>query len=485
MSRSSRALIHRGTVVSAVRRAPRALALACGWLALACGGSDGDDGNGGEPPAPSIPDATTTMAEALGVAPEQLVATLLAAEGGAPLAGTRNLLVEDLGRTPAEVQEKLATAVNRFFGIGTGEPNQLIVDMGYRLYYELPQDKSQAFIWAADSADIRSEGMSYGMMIAVQVGLREHFDRLWKFSRTHLQYAAGSGAWARYFKWQGRVNGSNASSWPVTYAGDTVPAPDGDEYFAAALYLADRRWGSDGAVNYRAEADAIAQAMLDNTAAGMRFPLIHAQSNMVVFVPFGNSNNFSDPSYHLPAFYELYAEYASEAHAERWRAIAEVSRAFFVSSAHPDTGLHPDYANFDGTPNAGGDRHDEFRYDAWRVVMNMAVDYAWGSEDARLKTQVEKYHAFFTNHIRPGNVANALFAIDGSGAEGGSSTALTATLASGALASEATNRNTYLQNVWEVGQQSGQFRYYQECVYLLGLLAAAGQYGHEWTPSGG
>jgi hypothetical protein len=78
--------------------------------------------------------------------------------------------------------------------------------------------------------------------------------------------------------------------------------------------------------------------------------------------------------YHLPAFYELYAQYAAEPGAERWRALAEVSRQF-----------------------AG-----------------------------------QKYHAFVADHIQPGNVSSALFALDGGGAEGGSSTALTATLASAA-----------------------------------------------------
>ena len=142
------------------------------------------------------------------------------------------------------------------------------------------------------------------MMIAVQLGLREHFDRLWKFARTYMQYPAEPGGtpWSQYFKWRGTVDGTSSRSWPVTFAGDTVPAPDGDEYFAAALYLADRRWGSDGAVNYRQAADGIAQAMLDNPGVGGRFPIIHADSEMVVFVPFRGSNEFSDPSYHLPAF---------------------------------------------------------------------------------------------------------------------------------------------------------------------------------------
>jgi oligosaccharide reducing-end xylanase len=203
---------------------------------------------------------------------------------------------------------------------------------------------------------------------------------------------------------------------------------------------------------------------------------------MVVFFPSGTSAGFSDPSYHLPAFYELFADDGAQNDSARWRQIAQVSRQYFVTSANPNTGLHPDYANFNGTPNTGGSNHDEFRYDAWRVVMNMAVDYAWGSQDQRLKTQIEKYHTFFTPYLGDGNVQSSLFALNGSGASGNGSTALTATLASGALVSEAANRADYVQNLWDVGQQSGQYRYYQETVYMLGLLASAGLFGYEWAP---
>ena len=35
------------------------------------------------------------------------------------------------------------------------------------------------------------------------------------------------------------------------------------------------------------------------------------------------------------------------------------------------------------------------------------------------------------------------------------------------------DRADYVQNLWDVGQQSGQYRYYQETVYMLGLLATA------------
>jgi oligosaccharide reducing-end xylanase len=399
--------------------------------------------------------------------------------------GTPNLFATVLGKSQAEVDTKVTTAVNRFFGIGTGESSTPTAASGYRCFYELPQDPSMGFIWAADSNDIRSEGMSYGMMIAVQMDMKAEFDKLWKFAKTYMQYPAGTttSAWKYYFRWQGTVNTSSPTSWAVTFGATTVPAPDGDEYFATALYLADKRWGSTASADYKQEADNITTAMLHNVATSDgRRPLINTTSNMVVFVPYGDSYGFTDPSYHLPAFYELFAAYGPAADSAKWKSIAQISRAYFVAAAHSKTGLHPDYAAFSGTPVTGsaGDGHDQFRYDAWRVPMNMAVDYTWFSQDATLKSQVEKYHAFFTGYLGSGNVTQSLFYVDGSNASGGGSTALTATLAAGALASDAANRDTFVANLWNVAQQSGKYRYYQEGVYLLGLLTVAGKYNYSW-----
>jgi oligosaccharide reducing-end xylanase len=401
-----------------------------------------------------------------------------AGAGGDAGAGT-SLFTTLSGKTQQEIDAKVSTAVNRFFGIGTGEPTTPTVATGYRCYYELPDDASMAFIWAADSNDIRSEGMSYGMMIAVQMGLQAEFDKLWKFAKTYMQYPASTGtaSWKYYFRWQGTVSGST-----VTFGATTVPAPDGDEYFAAALYLADQRWKSAGAINYKQEADNLSAAMLHNASADNRYPIVHTSEHMVVFVPYAGSYGFTDPSYHLPAFYELFALYGPAADAATWKMVATTSRSYLVKSAHATTGLHSDYATFAGAPTTGSanDGHDQFKYDAWRVVMNMAIDYSWFSQNAGLKTQVEKYHAFFANKLGPDNVTNALFHVDGSSPSGGSSTALTATLAAGALASSAANRKTYVDNLWNVGQQSGQYRYYQESVYLLGLLAVAGKYHYRF-----
>ena len=443
---------------------------------LSCGGDPGertgaagDSGSAGTGPAGA--GGTTTGA---------------AGRGGATpgTTGGSNLFVTIGGKSQADVDTKLTTAVNRFFGIGTSEPATPTADSGYRCYYELPQDPSMAFIWAADSDDVRSEGMSYGMMIAVQMNLQAQFDKLWKFAKTYMQIPTTSSttAWRYYFRWQGTVSRGSATSWTVTFPGTTGPAPDGDEYFAAALYLAHRRWGSTGAVSYQQEADNVSAAMLHNTSTSDgRGPIIHASQNMVVFYPQGASGMFTDPSYHVPAFYELFAAAGPAADAAKWRSVAATSRAFLVTSAHATTGLHPDYASFAGAPTTAmaGDGHNDFGYDAWRVVMNMAVDYAWasaGSADSRMKTQIEKVHTFFSGYLGTGNVTQSLFTVSGSNASGGGSTALTATLATGSLASAHTNRVRYVDNLWLVQQQSGLYRYYQECVYLLGLLNAGGKF---------
>ncbi len=391
--------------------------------------------------------------------------------GRACAKGTSNLFVELLGKTQAEVDEKVTTAIDRYFGIGTNESATPVANTGYRCYYELLNDSTMGYIWAADSNDIRSEGMSYGMMLAAQMGFQTQFDHLWNFAKKYMQITS-AGPLKNFFNWKGTVNGSTVAF------NNSNPAPDGDQYFAAALYVADRRWGSGGSIDYKQEADTIVNSFMHNTGSGTNCTIFNNTQHQVVFFPYGNSCNFTDPSYHLPAFYELFALYGPPADSGAWKTQAEASRAFFAKSAHASTGLHPDYAAFSGSPttSTSGDGHDKFQYDAWRVVMNMAVDYAWFSSDAAMKAQVEKYHAFFANYLGTDNVTQSLFSVDGSGGSGGGSTALTSTLAAGALASGAANKSTYVTNLWGVAQQSGQYRYYQESVYLLGLLASSGKY---------
>lgn len=445
------------------------------------GGTPLEPGTGGNPPAggaPTNPQSPTPQSPDPGPEGPLPVNPPPRNDG---VTGTTNLFTQLLGRSQAEVDQKVQTAVDRFFGIVGNDPAVPTLNGGARSFYTLPQDPSMGFVYAADSSDIRSEGMSYGMFMAVQMNMQQQFDQLWRFARTFMQYSADAepASWRHYFRWTGRVDTANANNWAVTYNATEPPASDGEEYFAVALYLADRRWGSNGAINYEQDADTLATAMLHNEpGADGRFPLFHASENMVVFVPYGTSNEFSDPSYHLPAFYEIFAQDGPAVDAARWLEIAEISRQYFVDSAHPQTGLHPDYANFDGTPSQGfeASNHDTFRFDAWRVPMNMGVDYAWSREEPRLRAQVDEYFAFFSNNLNNGNLTASLFNLDGTGGSNGNSAALMATLASGALASNGANRAAFVDGLWNAAQPTGNFRYYNGAIYLLGLLATSGNF---------
>ena len=82
------------------------------------------------------------------------------------------------------------------------------------------------------NTDARTEGMSYGMMMCVQMDRKDIFDRLWQFSRRYMYL--DSGKHAGYFAWSVDLKGRHNAE---------GPAPDGEEYFAMALFMASDRWG--------------------------------------------------------------------------------------------------------------------------------------------------------------------------------------------------------------------------------------------------
>jgi oligosaccharide reducing-end xylanase len=86
---------------------------------------------------------------------------------------------------------------------------------------------------------------------------------------------------------------------------------------------------------------------------------------MVRFTPDVDNREHTDPSYHLPAFYELWALWGPERDRPFWAQAASVSRDFFQRVTHPATGLAPDYANFDATPWASpwNPRSGDFQVD--------------------------------------------------------------------------------------------------------------------------
>ena len=184
--------------------------------------------------------------------------------------------------------------------------------------------------------DARTEGMSYGMMMCVQMDRKDIFDKLWMFSERYMLLKGGPHE--GYFAWSVQLDGTHNAE---------GPAPDGEEYFAMALFMASARWGDgEGSFNYSARArEILRHTVHQHEMVKGGEPMWEPKNAYIRFIP---EMKISDPSYHLPHFYELFAMRADEADRAFWKRAAEASREYIAMSAHPETGLSPEYADYDG-----------------------------------------------------------------------------------------------------------------------------------------
>ncbi len=367
-----------------------------------------------------------------------------------------NLFVELLHKDKSEVQARIETAWNQLF-YGN--------DLSQRVYY--PVNPDMGYIKTTSDNDVRSEGMSYGMMIAVQLDKKAEFDRMWKWAKTVMQHASGSRQ--GYFSWRVRPDGTVM---------DPNPAPDGEEWIVMALFFASARWGNGtGIYDYKNEALSILEAMLnkaeqseDNTTVTNMFDKSEKQ---IVFVPLGDASRFTDHSYHLPHFYELWARWSGN---QFWTDAAAVSRQFLKKTANPKTGLFPDYAGFDGSPVNlfWTGRHNDFRFDAWRVGMNIAVDHLWFATDDWAVVQNNRMLDFFYKEGL--KTYGNQYTLDGKRLSDDHSPGLTAMNAVAALASTNENRVDFVRELWKIPIPNGIYRYYDGMLYMLGLLQVSGNF---------
>lgn len=372
----------------------------------------------------------------------------------------RNLFVEYGFADEETVSSKVEAAYQQLF---FGDPDTQTVK------YDVGED--MAYIHDINSKEIRSEGMSYGMIIAVMMDDKETFDRLWKFSKNYLQ--AKEGDLAGYFSWQ-------LHDAPPFTVLDPNPAPDGEEYFAMALFFADKRWGSDsGIFDYASEANKILHDMVHKNTLTVT-PIMHIKHKQIVFSPaMSLPTQFTDPSYHLPAFYELWALWAEKDNGY-WREVAQVSRDFFVLAAHPKTGLFPEYATFSGEPQKtyfNADSHNS-SFDAHRVIQNMAMDYAWFSLDGQLNKLVERLHQFYHDQGAPHAPRRykGIYELNGTPLVTYRPESLIAMNAVGALASDDKIARGFVEDLWKQRVPTGQYRYYNGLLHMLGLLHVSGQF---------
>jgi oligosaccharide reducing-end xylanase len=376
------------------------------------------------------------------------------AMGASTTDNNRNLFAE-YGYVKADIQDKLQDMWNQLFH----------GDEDTRIYYEAGE--AGAYLLDTGNLDVRTEGMSYGMMIAVQLNQRDVFDRIWTW--THMNMLMTEGDNAGYFAWSCNTDGSKRSN---------GPAPDGEEYFALSLFFASHRWG-DGAApyNYSEQARELLRTCIHKGEDGVGQPMWNPENKLIKFVP---NCEYSDPSYHLPHFYELFALWAYEEDRPFWKEAAEASRTYMQIACHRETGLAPEYAHYDGTPN--DDRgYGHFFSDSYRVAANIGLDAAWCGGSTWHADTANRIQTFFADKS---SEDYRRYQIDGTPFEEKAlhPVGLIATNAMASLAvPEGAHARACVELFWQTPVRTGVRRYYDNCLYAFSMLALSGNF-KIWLP---
>ncbi|MBO0910849.1 MAG: glycoside hydrolase [Acidobacteria bacterium] len=422
-------------------------------------------------------------------------------------------LFREQGHSPGETRAKIERAFQQLFH-GDGQQE--------RIYFETGANENGPLAYVTDWAnnDVRTEGMSYGMMIAVELNKRREFDAIWNWATSYMLITDPGNPSAGYFAWSMNTDGTPRS---------TGAAPDGEEYFVMALYFAAHRWGNgQGIYNYQAEADKILRGMRHHplvtgtspfrihpadppfippdhpwpspnnkrreqeaAAKGQKLKVFHAPWDaphtetigamvdedhfMIRFV--ANMNvGFTDASYHLPAFYELWARWGPAEDREFWGKAADRSRDMFPKVTDPETGLAPDQNYFDYTQVIGRDGMPvAFSYDSWRTVSNWSVDYSWWHKAPAEQTLSDRIQKFL--YGQGISTFPDRYTLNGKPLSDRHSVGMVATTAVGTLAATPGEiSKAFVKELWKTPVPSGEQRYYDGLLYLMSMMHCSGNF---------
>lgn len=367
-----------------------------------------------------------------------------------------NAFRDVLGKTDEEIAAKIEASFDQLF---YGDPDSEAI------YF--PKGEDQAAIHDIYHNDVRTEGISLGMLITVQLDKRDEFDRLWRYAKANLEYT--SGARRGYFR-----------SWCNT-ADDSVKIRCLDSFahqqFAMALIFAHNRWGSDpDGIDYEADALALLQVMRfkEEENGGVVEGVTNtfdAETKLVFDFPAAASRGINRPSNEMPGYYELWAQATNDPF---WSEAASSARAFLKLVAHPETGLVPVRAYFDGTP---AQYNNFFASEAYRTPVNMAIDQIWFGVDPWQIEEANRLLTFFSQQgLNNGGSYGASFMLDGTPIRDSPERALIVVNGITGLIATTKDRADYVQAAWDVTPAIGAPRYYSGLLHLVSLLVLSGQF---------
>lgn len=317
-----------------------------------------------------------------------------------------------------------------------------------------------------DNGATVSEGIGYGMLMAVYMGDKELFDGLLKYWKAHP-----SGQ-------------SMLMTWKIP--GGSNSASDADEDVAFALQMAIKQWGS----SYQQDATTILQQFLDND--------VDSGNYLKPGNTFGGKD-LTNPSYFAPAFYKYFAK-VDTANASRWNALADNSYAQ-LANISGSNGLVPAWCTSNcSSPGSGGKNYTDeihYQYDSHRTPWRIGLDVCWNGE-AKGKTYLDKVVGFFAGIASKTGMSSIADIYTTGGQVSSSSTyaynsmSIIGCAVAGAMGSSASSAQAFRDKGWQYllgGQYTDNptfrtgdsatkpgYTYYNATVGLLTLMTLSGNF---------
>lgn len=231
--------------------------------------------------------------------------------------------------------------------------------------------------------DCVSEGIGYGMIVAVYSNDQEYFDMIWDSAETYM--------WnSECYDWRINVMG---------FKTDRGAATDAEQDIAFALISA-QHLVNKGVWNPHPEHipyEERAQDILDNMwDTGMISP----HNNIAPGAGWGG-DDFVNPGYFAPAWYRIFREFDTSPN-HNWTAVIDRCYDTLLNNVGAHYGMVPDWTSPDGQfydQSLGYNAYGEGRYmykDGIRVLWRIGTDYAWYG-DPRAQSFLEKSYAFLSS----------------------------------------------------------------------------------------
>ena len=225
-----------------------------------------------------------------------------------------------------------------------------------------------------------SEGIAYGMLMAVFLNDQPLFDDLWQYEQQFLDGKNG------LMHWYIKADGSGPAG--------TGAATDADEDMAYALVMADKQWGSGGKLKYLDLAKDLITKIWNNEIVDYKY---------VRSWP-GADTSTLNPSYFAPAYYKLFAKIDTK-NATNWNNAVDalytvINASLNSANGNTDNGLVPAWCDAGGKPNGGAFGPGQpasptnYQYDSCRVPFRVGLDWCMNGEP-RAQAYLAKTSKFF------------------------------------------------------------------------------------------